>query len=135
MTLVALLLAGFLLGVTFNVYVLLALVVGVIPTYFVGSLHLGVLQGVVSTLLAVTVFEFGYASGLIVEDRFLRRLPAGPNWESVRRRFQTIGGLNRFPSHQTHVARLLSFFRPVSEFFATAMRLLVVAAQFWRGPL
>ncbi len=135
MTLLALLSAGFVLGVTFNVYALLALALLVIPIFFAASLHLGLLQAAVSTLLSVTVFEFGYVSGFMAQDRFLRRLPSGPNWVSMRRRIWTIGGLNGSPRRQTHAARPPAFFRLVSEFFARATRLFVVAAQIWNDPL
>jgi hypothetical protein len=135
MTLLALLSAGFVLGVAFNVYVLLALALLVIPIFFAASLHLGLLQAAVSTLLSVTVFEFGYVSGFMAHDRFLRRFPSGPNWSSMRRRIWTVRSLNGFPRSQTHAARSPSFFRPVSEFFARATRLFVVAAQIWNDPL
>jgi len=135
MTLLALLSAGFVLGVAFNVYALLALALLVIPIFFAASLHLGLLQAVVSTLLSLTVFEFGYVSGFMAHDRFLRRLPSGPNSVSTRRRIWTIGGSNGFPGRQRHAARPPSFSRPISEFFARAARLFVVAAQIWNERL
>jgi hypothetical protein len=79
MTLVALLTAGVILGLAFNVYGLLGLSLLVIPSYFIGSLHFGLLQSVASTLLATTVFELGFLCGIMTQDLAPRSLTSNPN--------------------------------------------------------
>jgi hypothetical protein len=135
MTLVALLSAGFILGLVFNIWGLLGLSLLIIPTYFIGSLHLGLLQAAASALLSVTIFELGYFCGLMSQGRPLRGFASGPNWVSRRRRSSTIGGLNGFPKRQTPVARPPSFSGLLSQFHARATRLLVNARQIWNERL
>jgi hypothetical protein len=79
MTLIALLSAGFILGLAFNVYGLLGTSFLIIPAYFIGSLQLGLFQATASALLSATIFEFGYFCGLISQSRSLRRFALGPN--------------------------------------------------------
>jgi hypothetical protein len=78
MTLIALLSAGFILGLAFNVYGLLGMSLLIIPVYLIGSLHLGLLQAASSTLLSATIFEFGYFCSIISQSRSPRRFALGP---------------------------------------------------------
>lgn len=134
MTLAALLSAGFILGMAFNVYGLLALALVVVPIYFIECLHFGLLQATVWTLLSATAFEFGYFSGFMAQDRFLRRLASGPNPLSPRRGSWNMSGLNTFPRRQSISTTPPSLFKPLSQIYAKAARLLVVAARIWREP-
>jgi hypothetical protein len=135
MTVIALLSAGFILGLAFNVYGLLGLSLLIIPAYFIGSLHLGLLQAAASTLLSATIFELGYFCGLMSQGRSLPRFALDPNRIFSRRRSLTIGGLNGFPQRQTPVARPASFSGLLTQFYARATRLLVNARQIWNERL
>jgi hypothetical protein len=73
MTLVALLSAGLILGLAFNVYGLLGLSLLIVPVYFVGSLHLGLPQAFASTFQAVTIFELAFFCGVMTQNLWLRR--------------------------------------------------------------
>jgi hypothetical protein len=65
MSLLAILLAGFVLGLAFNAYMALALSLFIIPICLGGALHIGPWQALISTCLCVALLQFGYVSGAV----------------------------------------------------------------------
>ena len=78
MTFVALAAAGFVLGLAFNAFGLLALSLGIAPVYFFASLGAGVTEAAIWALCSAAIFQFAYFAGSLVQEPLLRRFASGP---------------------------------------------------------
>ena len=135
MTFAALVSAGFILGLAFNVYGVLGLSLVIVPVYFAGSLHLGVPQAAAWTFVAAAIFQFGCFLGFVAQDRLISRFAANSSPVQSPKRTWRTGGLSGPDPRTAFLAKLWSFVGPGSEFYAKATRLFGDANRPWNGPL
>jgi len=86
MSYIALIVAGFILGMAINVFGLLGLSLLILPIYFIESLRAGLSQAIASTLLSATIFEVSYLCGVMTRGLSLSALAMGPNRASPHKR-------------------------------------------------
>ena len=122
MTLVALLSAGLILGLAFNVYGLLGLSLLIVPVYFVGSLHLGLPQAFASTFQAITIFELAFFCGIMTQNLWLRRfvpdLQIGLEAEARLHEYESRG----LPGGRAAVRPSAGDFKPALEISLASIR-------------